>query len=214
MNRGVSILSGRGGRGGMRRGARSIGSTGGRYVGGALGILLVATSLAGGCATARQTVGGWFGGTPTPTPVPAPARVARTYYVGVDRLAVHKEPSASSGVLGELSYRDRVTRYAVERGFARVKATTSGLTGWVDSAGLVRRRPAAKPAAAPAEAAPPAEEPGAAEEEAPAPEAPEAEETAAPEAPQPVPTDTPAPAGGPEPTPTPRAIAPSIFDAY
>lgn len=203
MNRGVSILSRRDGGAGMRRRAKSIGLTG---VGGALGILVVATSLAGGCATTRQTVTGWFGGTPTPTPVPAPARVARTYYVGVDRLAVHKEPSASSGVLGELSYRDRVTRYAVERGFARVKATTSGLTGWVDNAGLVRRRPPAK-----AVAAPPAEEPGAAEEEAPAPEA---EETAAPEAPQPVPTDTPAAAGAPEPTPTPRAIAPSIFDAY
>ena len=175
----------------------------------AVGLLLVTLALAGGCATTRSvqdTVGGWFGGTPTPSPKPVatPAQAARAYYVGVDRLKVHNAPNASAEVVGELSYRDQVMRSRVERGFAHVKATGSGLTGWVDNAALVRRQPAVKAGAAPPPAAVPAEEPS----------APEPEEPTAPEAPAPMPTDTPAPAALPEPTPTPRGSAPSMFDPF
>ena len=164
----------------------------------ALWVALVFTS----CAGVKQRVGGWFGAkTPPSSPGPATAQPPRVYYAGVDGLKVYSEPSASSKVVGTLSLHEKVTRSGVERGYAYVTSSKSGLAGWVSNAQLIWRLPAA---AGPAgEAAPEA------------PVAPEAPEPAAP-APEPPPTTTTTrvratstsstiPAGG---------VPPSIFNPY
>ena len=187
----------------------------------ALGVAMVIAS----CATTQKGVGGWFGApAPTPTPSPKPrttaataAQAPRVYYAGVEGLKVYGEPSASSKVVGTLSLREKVTRVKVERGFAFVESTKSGVKGWVDNAQLAWRLPTApatagpvpgeaKPEGAQPEEAPP-EEPAAPTGEERAPAAPEA--TA-----EPFPTTTPAPTPAAISLPTPRPIGPSIFNPY
>ena len=122
----------------------------------ALSVAIVIAS----CATTQKGGGGWFGApapTPTPTPSPKPrtaaataARAPRLYYAGVEGLKVYGEPSASSTVVGTLSLREKVRRVRVERGFAFVESTKSGVKGWVDNAQLAWRLPTAPATAGPA----------------------------------------------------------------
>ena len=186
-------------------------------------VLGVATSLAA-CAATRQRVGGWFGiATPTPTPSATPIAKAasQVYYAGAAGLQVYSKPSVSSKVVGKLALHEKVRRYKLERGYAYVESDKSGVKGWVSNEQLIRRLPGTPTTAAPAPAvsepdeavvpaAPSPEEPVApAAEEPQAPIAAEATET--PELPSPTPTSTPVPAGA---KPTPRGVAPSIFDPY
>jgi hypothetical protein len=185
-------------------------------VAGALGVAMLLAS----CAATQKTVGGWIGSaTPTPSPKPKAATGAqapRAYYARVERLKVYGAPSASSEVVGTLSLREKVMRFKVERGYALVESTKSGLKGWVDNAQLTWRLPAAPTTAAPApeetqpEEAPPEESAAPAGEEAQAPAAPEPTATAT--APQP--TTAPVPTARPSPKPTPRGVGPSIFNPY
>lgn len=197
----------------------------------ALGVAVVIAS----CATAQKSVGGWFGApapTSTPTPSPKPrttaataAQAIRVYYAGVEGLKVYGEASASSQVVGTLSLGEKVRRVRVERGFAFVESTKSGVKGWVDNAQLTWRLPTApatagsapgeakleeaQPEEAPPDEAPP-EEPAVSTGEERAPAAPEATVTAA----EPLPATTPAPTAAPLSLRTPRAIGPSIFNPY
>lgn len=177
------------------------------------------------CGTTQKSVGGWFGApAPTPTPSPTPKATAgqapRVYYAGVEGVKVYGEPSTSSKVVGTLSLREKVRRVRVDRGFAFVESTKSGVKGWVDNAQLSWRLPTAPATAGPApgeakpeevqpEEAPP-EEPAASTGEERAPAAPGA--TAA--APEPFPATTPAPTTVPISLPTPRPVGPSIFNPY
>jgi len=164
----------------------------------------VAAALAG-CGAMQQTVGGWFGAA-TPTPAPqatAGAAAPRVYYSGIEGLTVYSEPSASSKVIGQLSLHEKVTRYKLERGYAYVESSESGMKGWAKNAQLIWRPPSAPTIAAPA----PAE---AQPEETQEPEVPEATATAA----APVPTATAAPIAPTRSEATPGGIAPSIFNPY
>ena len=160
-----------------------------------------------GCASVRQTVGGWFGRTPSAEKaaaksVPGP----RVYYANVGGLNVYAEPSASSKVVGALSLHEKVTRSRVERGYAYVESSTSGVKGWVRNARLIWHLPT--PAArGPAEAQP--EAPEATEPEAPEPTAP------AEEPPTTTTTTTaPAPRAPRRSTTTLPGVTPSIFNPY
>src|SRR5437016_9258822 len=168
----------------------------------------VAATVAG-CASVRQRVGGWFGRKSAPEMVAAP-QAPRAFYARTEGLKVYSEPSASSKVVGALSLHEKVTRSRVERGYAYVESTKSGVRGWVDNAGLTWRSPTAPPAAASTPGEPKPEEPA----------APPAEDVQAPVAPQPVPTNAensvtsttvPAP---PRSKKTTGGVPPSIFDAY
>jgi hypothetical protein len=127
---------------------------------------------------------------------------------------VYAAPSSSSNVIGTLSLHEKVIRSNVERGYALVESTKSGIKGWVDNAQLTwRLAPAPKtagpaPEEAPPEEAPP-EEPAAPTEEEQAPPPPEATATAI--EPQPA---TPVPTASPVSKPTPRGVGPSIFNPY
>ncbi len=151
-----------------------------------------------GCA-AQKTVSGWFGAAATP----APAAAGQVYYASAAGLEMHREPAASSKLVGTLALHERVTRYRIERGYAYVRSEKSGQAGWVDNAMLLWRLPAAAPA--PAEPAPEAPAAPAAEEPSAAPEIP-----ATPESPPPSPTATQVSGA----TPTPSSAAPSMFDPY
>jgi hypothetical protein len=189
----------------------------------AFGVAVVLAS----CATTQKSVGVWFA-TATPTPTPAPkakaAQAPRAYYAGVEGLKVYAAPSSSSNVIGTLSLHEKVIRSNVERGYALVESTKSGIKGWVDNAQLTwRLAPAPKtagpapeeapPEEAPPEEAPPEEappeEPAAPTEEEQAPPPPEATATAI--EPQPA---TPVPTASPVSKPTPRGVGPSIFNPY
>ena len=162
------------------------------------------------CTTTRQTPG--MGPTAEPTKSPATAsQVSRVYYAGVEGLNVYSEASTSSKVVGTLSLHEKVVRTNLERGYAFVESTKSGLKGWVDNAQLIWRLPPAPGAGTPTNVEAQPEEP-----ETPAPEEPTP--TAAPE-PTPTaaavfPTMVPAPTAVPRELPTPRAIGPSIFNPY
>lgn len=146
-----------------------------------------------GCAAAgsmRKTVSGWLGSEATP----------HAYYAAVARAKLHREPEASSEVVGELALHEGVLSYRVEDGFAYVRAERSGRSGWVRTTELVEQLPPArKPVGQPARGVEPAKGgetvPGGAP--SPAGTAPEAEAE---------PEDEPAP---PEPSPE-----KSIFDPY
>jgi hypothetical protein len=176
--------------------------------------VVLAVSLAG-CASTRQTVGGWFGAsTPTPTPRPTPqtkgakASAPRIFYAGTE-MKVYSEPAASSKVIGTLALHEKVTRTKLERGFAYVESATSSTKGWVTDAQLIRRLPEAPTTAAPAAAQPEPEAPVPAAEEPQAPEAPEEATPTTP--PTAMPTSTPAPQ---KPKATPPGLGPSIFNPY
>jgi SH3 domain-containing protein len=165
------------------------------------------------CAATQKSVGGWFEAptpTPSPTPKPAPAAKApRAYYAAVEGLKVHIDPSASSKVVGTLSLHEKVTRLKVERGYALVASTKSGVRGWVDNAQLSWRLPTSPTTAAPA--------PGETEpEEAAAPAVEEPQEPAAAEgtATKPMPAATSAPTAPASSFPTARPVGPSIFNPY
>jgi hypothetical protein len=126
--------------------------------------LSVVASLAG-CAAIQQTFGGWFGGAP-PTPTAQPAAVAgaqapRVYDVRTDGLKVYSEASASSTVVGTLALYEKVTRTRLDRGYACVESSQSGVKGWVNNAELIWRLPSAPTTGAPAPAEPEPEEPAA-----------------------------------------------------
>jgi SH3 domain-containing protein len=169
------------------------------------------------CAKMPQSVGRWFGAA-TPTPAPTPETAAgvaaqgpRVYYAGVAGLTVYSEPSASSKVVGSLALHEKVTRSRLDHGYAYVESAKGGVKGWVSNAQLIWRLPAAPTTAAPAS--------GEAQPEAPvAPAAEQPEEPVAPEATstavEPQPTATPEPAVSRSPKPTPRGVAPSIFNPY
>ena len=178
---------------------------------------LAAAMVFASCAATQRSVGGVFGG-PTPTPSPTPkttaAQAPRVYYAGVEGMKVYSEPSSTSKVVGALSLQEKVTRLKLDRGYAFVESTKSGVKGWVNNAQLTWRLPTAPTTAAPArgEAQPEEvqpEEPAAPTGEELAPAAPEATATA-----EPFPTTTPAPTVAPLSLPTPRAVGPSIFNPY
>jgi hypothetical protein len=81
-------------------------------------------------------VGGWFGATRAAEQRP------RAYYSAAARVQLHREPVASSQVVGELALHEGVLRYQVEGGFAYVKAEKSGRSGWVRERDLIERLPA------------------------------------------------------------------------
>ena len=168
----------------------------------------VAVAVAG-CASVRQRVGGWFGRKSAPETVAAP-QPPRAYYARTEGLKVYSEPSASSKVVGALSLHEKVTRSKVERGYAWVESTKSGVKGWVDNAKLTWRSPTAPTAAAPAPAEAEPEEAAAPAEEEPQP--PAAPERAADKKQQPA--SAAAPAVHPRSKPTPSGPPPSILDAY
>ena len=168
---------------------------------------VLAVALAG-CAAMQQTFGGWFGAaTPTPAPTPQVAAEApRVYYAGTEGLKVYSESSASSKVVGTLPLHEKVTRTKLDRGWAYVESTKSGVKGWVNNAQLIWRLPTTPTTVAPAPGEAQPEEPVAPTGEEPnAPVAPEATAPAA----EPPPTATPVPAAA-----TPRGVAPSIFNPY
>jgi hypothetical protein len=144
-----------------------------------------------GCATTRESIGGWFGGA-APTPV-AEVTGPSVYYAGTEGMKVYSEPSGSSKVVGQLSRHEKVTRFKLERGYAYVESD-GGAKGWVNNAQLIWRLPSSPSTAAPTAAAPEVEEPAEALQE-------------------PSPTNTPVP-GAPKSQETPAGVAPSIFDAY
>jgi hypothetical protein len=117
-------------------------------------------------------------------------------------MKVYSSPSTASTVIGQLPSFDKVTRSKMERGYAYVTSSKSGVSGWVNNAQLLWRVPNAQPAAV-----------------APGVEAPSGEVSPAiavpPTATPLEPTATPHEARPPRtPTATPAGIAPSIFDAY
>jgi hypothetical protein len=177
-----------------------------------LAIALSAALSLAGCAAVQQTVGGWFGAaTPTPTPQAAPGaagQVPRVYYAGVEGVKVYGQPSTSSKVVGALSLHEKVTRTKLERGYAYVESSKSGVKGWVNNAQLIWRLPTAATTA----------EPAPAEEQPEEPVAPTGEETEVPEptatAAEPAPTATQVPEAPPTVKGTPRGVAPSIFNPY
>src|SRR5262249_3198212 len=118
-----------------------------------------------------------------------------------DGLKVYSESSASSKVVGTLALHEKVTRYRVERGYAYVTSSQSGLTGWVSNGQLVWRLPATA-APAPVEEAPEAAEPEAPETSAPEPEPPSTTTTIR------------APARSSSSTIPPGGVPPSIFNPY
>jgi hypothetical protein len=153
--------------------------------------------------------------TPTPTPTAAPASAAarapkpktarRIYYATADGTSVYAAPSSSSSVVGSLSLNEKVLRARVDRGYALIESTKTGVKGWVDNARLTWKAPGTQPRTAPAAPAPPSEEPEAAEEEG---------EDAQPE---PAPESTPTiaePTAVPTRKPTPGGVGPSIFNPY
>jgi hypothetical protein len=98
-------------------------------------------------ASARQRISGWFGETPPPEPTAAAretpaAREGETYYAAVEGLTVYAEPSESSKVVGHLALHEKVIRSRLERGYAYVTVSKSGLDGWVDNGQLLWRVPA------------------------------------------------------------------------
>jgi hypothetical protein len=124
-------------------------------------------------------------------------------------LKVYSEPSVSSKVVGALSLYEKVTRFKVDRGYAYVESTRSGVKGWVNNAQMLWRLPVASPSAGRPPTEPPTEEPA-----APTPQPPQVvEPTATAAEPLPVPTSPRMPAA-PKAEGTPRGVAPSIFDAY
>src|SRR5205823_6211779 len=113
----------------------------------ALGVAVVLA----GCATTQKSVGGWFAtATPTPAPKAKAAQAPRAYYAGVEGLKVYAAPSSSSNVIGTFSLYEKVVRSKVERGYALVESTKSGIKGWVDNAQLTWRSPPAPKTAGPA----------------------------------------------------------------
>lgn len=172
-----------------------------------LGVLTLLAS----CAATQPSTGGWLGSAaPTPTPAETTSQVRRVYYAGAEGMKVYSEASTSSKVVGTLSLHEKVVRSDLQRGYALVESSKSGLKGWVDNAQLIWRLPTAPGTGAPAKVEAEPEEP-----EAPAPEEPSP--TAAPQ-PTPTaevfPTSVPAPTAAPREMPTPRPVGPSIFNPY
>lgn len=129
------------------------------------------------------------------------------YYVGTEGLNVYSEASTSSKVVGTLVLHEKVTRTRLDRGYAYVESSKSGVKGWVNNAQLLWRLPSAPTTGTHAPAEPQPEEPAApAEAPTEAPPEPQAVEPTAP--PPPPPTATRVPQA------TPRGVAPSIFNPY
>jgi len=140
------------------------------------------------------------------------AAAPRGYFAGTEGMKLYSKPSASSKVVGELSLHEKVTRFKLERGFAYVESTKSGLKGWVNNSQLIWRLPTTPTTGAPAPVEAQPEEPVAPTGEEPqAPVTAEATATAA--EPLPTPTNTPVPAP-PKSQATPGGVAPSIFNPY
>jgi hypothetical protein len=167
----------------------------------AVGVALTLSS----CGSVKEKVGGWL---EPISPSQEAATASGVYYARVEGLTVYDEPSASSGVVGALALHEKVTRLKLERGYAYVQGSRSGVKGWVNNAELIWRLPAA---AAPSEPAPSEARPedaSATGDEATTPEAAQAPASD----PEPQPTSAPAPPAPP--TTTPGDTPPSIFDAY
>jgi hypothetical protein len=175
--------------------------------------LLVAVSITG-CSGKTPGLDRMLGTAPPPTATPTPAKAAkanatrRVYYATADGTKVYAQPSSSTNVVGTLALDEKVLRSRVERGYALIESSTTGVKGWVDNARLTWKAPGARSSAAPA-APPAAEEPDAAAEE---------EEAAPPEpTPEPTPTIAAPPAASP-PAPTKKpareGVDPSIFNPY
>ena len=171
--------------------------------------LLLATTIAG-CSGTTPSLGRMLGtAPPPPTATPAPAKAAkakstrRVYYANAEGTKVYAQPSGTSSVVGSLSLSEKVLRSRVERGYALIESSKTGVKGWVDNARLTWKAPGAQPSAGAAATAAPVEEPEG---------APEEEEETAPEPPA-EPTPTTAPVAPPK-TPTPSGVGPSIFNPY
>jgi uncharacterized protein YceK len=113
-------------------------------------VTLVAAIVLGGCASVRQSIGGWFAETPPSKTTAAATRQEQasaagetlTYYAAVEGLSVYAEATESSKVVGHLALYEKVARSRLERGYAYVSGDKSGINGWVDNAKLVWRVPA------------------------------------------------------------------------
>jgi hypothetical protein len=168
---------------------------------------VVHATLLASCTGVQRTVGGWVGfKKPAPETTEGSTRTARVYYAAVDGLKVYSEPSASSKVVGRLALHEKVTRSRLEKGYAYVKSSTSGVKGWVRNARLIWQlpTPAARGAAEARPEAPEATEPEAPEPIAPAEEPPTTTTT----------TTAPAPRAPRRSTTTLPGIPPSIFNPY
>ena len=193
-----------------------------RAISGAGLLVLVLAAVLAGCS-AQKPFGRLFGGA-VESAEPAGAESEPTpYYAKVDGLKLYAEPRFSSAVVAVLPRGQKVYRYGVERGFARVTVDGSRQQGWIDNAQLIWRLPAPRAATSDRrDAAPPPDRPVELEQ-APAPEipAPTAPEPAAAEAPaappdaaQPQPAAADAAAKPPTaPTATP-AVNPALFDPF
>lgn len=179
-------------------------------------ILLVAAAFAlAGCASVRQSVGGWLGEDSS-----ASTREGSVYYAASDGLVVRDDASGSAKIVGRLALHEKVVRTKLQAGYAYVVADR-GLAGWVDNAQLIWRLPAAPSgAAAPPAATPPAGT-GAAPAEEPAAESAPLTSPVPAATPEPVPTAQPTAVPTPEPAPaptsappTPRKARPEMFDPY
>lgn len=94
-------------------------------------------ATAAGCSTTAG-LGNWFGGGDAKS-----AKAGSVYFAAVDGLPVMDAPKAGARVVGTLRLHQKVTRSTVENGYAKVKASTGGLEGWVLNAKLIWRLPSA-----------------------------------------------------------------------
>lgn len=106
----------------------------------AVALVAVAALPLAGCSGLRQTMGGWFGGTPSAA---AGDGEGSPYYAGEAGLVLRDAPSRSGKVIGKLALHEKVLRTDLQEGWAYVTSTTGGQAGWVDNAKLVWRLPAA-----------------------------------------------------------------------
>lgn len=169
----------------------------------------------GGCSTLGTQIPP-IGGAPSETSGPAAAE--GVYYTASPDLPLHRSPGGV--IIKRLPQYTKLYRDQVDRGFAHVRAESTGETGWVENAQLIWRLPKHKPSQQ-------AHEPQSqAAEELPLPQAVEPPPSSAPLAvesspqpgqppashsPQPV---EPPPSPSPSTTPTKGTVTPSIFNPY
>jgi len=174
--------------------------------------------LISGCS-ARTYVDGLFGtAAPTPPPASGDGQPA-VYYAKSDGVKVYSEPRFSSSVVAVLKGHQKVYRYAVERGFARVTVEGSRVQGWVDNAELIWRLPAAAAPVGAVEEEPPAEQPVELQQAPPPTSDQEEPQPTATHPPMDAPPQSHPAAGGTVATPRARptdtpAVNPSVFDPF
>jgi len=69
----------------------------------------------------------------------------RIYYVGASDLKLFSGPHSSKTCVAKLPLNEKVLRYKVEKGFAHVKVSSTGQTGWVKNAHLIWKKASSPP---------------------------------------------------------------------